>query len=406
MKVAKKLHDHLLASIGQAFSADGWKVEYEPEIWNMRPDLRVSKGECRYIVELKAHPESRRPVLRALLADAVLQARKMAGADKASPLAIVGSRSVSAATLEYLSEYARRFADGTCWGVVDASGKISLFGHGLEGVSMEASAKALTPRQSVPLRVNPFSDLGQWLLKVLLAQPLAPDLISAPRSRFMTAGQLGRAADVSVPNAYRIIKALRSEGYVQEWEGKLEIVRFERLLERWRTAVSSNYVELPARWILPRNDKRSQLLEVIAEFYERRNPAPSTETSRRSTHGDAVRWGQGPRVCHALFSACKLLGYGHVHGAPSHVYIEDLSPDVLNALGLWRAEPGDAVDVFLRRPRFPESVFRGSVMRGGVPVCDVIQCWLDVMNHPARGSEQGEVLYSQALEPRLRSGMI
>ena len=402
MKHAKKLHDRLLSVIGEAFAEDGWDVERDPVVRKMRPDLRVKKARCTYIVELRAHPESRRPILRALLADAVLRARRMAVADNVSPLAIVGTRRVSASMLEYLVEYARRFVEGSAWGVVDASGRISLFGHGLETVSRVASGRALSVRRSAPPSVNPFSDLGQWLLKVMMAQQLSPDLLSAPRSSFMTAGQLGRVAGISVPSAYRIINALVSEGYVRQWEGKLEIARFERLLQRWRAAVSMNDVELPAKWTLPRNDKRSQLLEVIRDYHIRDHPVSSFDPTASFSANDSHHLVDRPRVCLALFEACNLLGYGHVHGAPSHVYVEDLSEEVLSELGLLRAGPGDPVDVFLRRPRFTESVFRGAVTREGVPSCDVIQCWLDVMNHPGRGSEQGEVLYSLAIEPALR----
>ena len=163
-----------------------------------------------------------------------------------------------------------------------------------------------------------------------------------------------------------------------------------------------NDVELPAKWILPRNDKRSQLLEVIREYHIRNHAPSSSDPTASSPVNDSHHLIDRPRTCLALFEACNLLGYGHVHGAPGHVYVEDLSGEVLNALGLLRAGPGDPVDVFLRKPRFAESVFRGAVTREGVPVCDVIQCWLDVMNHPGRGSEQGEVLYSQAIEPVLR----
>ena len=47
-------------------------------------------------------------------------------------------------------------------------------------------------------------------------------------------------------------------------------------------------------------------------------------------------------------------------------------------------------DVILRKPRYPESVFRGCVLREGVAVADALQCALDVVHPPARGSEQAQ----------------
>jgi hypothetical protein len=70
-----------------------------------------------------------------------------------------------------------------------------------------------------------------------------------------------------------------------------------------------------------------------------------------------------------------------------HPYLEDISPAYLLRLGLRVAEPGEIVDVLVRQPRFPEAVFRGATIRDRIPVSDVLQCWLDVADHPARGEE-------------------
>jgi len=39
-----------------------------------------------------------------------------------------------------------------------------------------------------------------------------------------------------------------------------------------------------------------------------------------------------------------------------------------------------------------------------VPVADVIQCWLDVSSHPARGAEQAAFIWKRVLGPALASG--
>jgi hypothetical protein len=49
-------------------------------------------------------------------------------------------------------------------------------------------------------------------------------------------------------------------------------------------------------------------------------------------------------------------------------------------------------DVFVRVPKNPEAVFRAAVERDGVPATDILQVWLDVSNHPARGKDQADLL--------------
>jgi hypothetical protein len=42
-------------------------------------------------------------------------------------------------------------------------------------------------------------------------------------------------------------------------------------------------------------------------------------------------------------------------------------------------------------------VFGAAVERDGVPAADILQVWLDVSNHPARGKDQADVLHKRVL---------
>jgi hypothetical protein len=53
-----------------------------------------------------------------------------------------------------------------------------------------------------------------------------------------------------------------------------------------------------------------------------------------------------------------------------------------------RVEPGQPPDVYVRIPSAPQSVFRGAVRRDDVLASDILQVWLDVTDHPARGRAQ------------------
>jgi hypothetical protein len=66
-----------------------------------------------------------------------------------------------------------------------------------------------------------------------------------------------------------------------------------------------------------------------------------------------------------------------------------------------KAEAGDRVDVVLRMPSARASVFRAIVNIDGLPVSDVLQVWLDVSAHPARGKEQADVIYRRVIKPMI-----
>ena len=54
-------------------------------------------------------------------------------------------------------------------------------------------------------------------------------------------------------------------------------------------------------------------------------------------------------------------------------------------------------DMYGRIPENSESVFRGAVQRDGVPVSDILQVWLDVSSHPARGKAQAAEIRKKVL---------
>ena len=60
-----------------------------------------------------------------------------------------------------------------------------------------------------PEPVHLFTDLNQWMLKVLLAPELPSPLLSAPRGGYQNASELARAAGVSVMTAYRLVERVR-----------------------------------------------------------------------------------------------------------------------------------------------------------------------------------------------------
>jgi hypothetical protein len=363
-----------------AFEAQGWRVQAAP---SNECDLLVSGPAARvYAVELKIAREARFPQLEALLADALLRARRAASRLNAQPLAVVGAPALTDRSVEQLREYARNYLDGAAYGLIDAQGRLELHGPGLEGLRAVAERLPDLDRVRTPSPFDPFSDLNQWMLKVLLADRLPPQLLSAPREPVRNAHQLAILSKVSVPSASRFVAYMKREGWLAVDERRVELLRLEELMRRWSAFNAKPVQEIRAKWLLPAKDPVAQLDRGMAALHER---------------GGA----DGSRACVALFAAAERLGYAHARGVMQHVYYDGDPGWVLEALGAVPALENEGADMALRRPAFRESTFRGMVVRDGVPVSDVLQVWLDVASQPARGQEQAEHMWRRVIMPNI-----
>jgi hypothetical protein len=192
-------------------------------------------------------------------------------------------------------------------------------------------------------------------------------------------------------SAFRLVRQLRLEGFLDESGSNLRLVRLEELLRRWQADSLRPARDVPMRWIL-RGDPARQLQDALRA--EARESAALAPRSRRAA-------APSPRLCLGLFAAADALGLGFVHGVAPLVYFERLEPGVLERLGLSLEAPGVSPDIYIRVPAARESVFRGAVLRDGVPVSDVVQVWLGAGAYPARGPEQADMIYRKVLKPLL-----
>ncbi len=376
-------YEHWLAGL---FRRNGWQVKVHPSLGDRRADLIVLQNGSRYVVVLKVASEGRRDRLVPLLAQAVLQAQTIATAspEPAAPLAVIAAPSISPSVAAHLQRFMAENAPDVAVGVFDREGFQSFVGPGLE--KLNASPPSRVRRQQLPLpeSASLFSDLNQWMLKVLLA-PLIPEgLLQAPRREYRNVSQLAEAAGVSVMSAYRFVRQLRQEGFLDSNEEKiLRLVRRDELMRRWQAAHLRAIPELPLRWLVPVKGKERRLSESLHDYLARLDKGREAE----------------PRACLGLFAAAEQLGFGFVHGVPPSFYLENLDREVLARLGLSPEGAERAPDVSVRVPAFRESVFRAAILREGVPVADILQVWLDVASHPARGAAQAEEIRRRALAP-------
>ena len=370
--------------VAKLFRQHGWRVKREPSLANKRADLAISRGNQRYIVEIKAASEGRPDRLVPLLSQAILQARAFAQAspEPAAPLAIVAAPAISPSAANSLESFLAEFAPDAAAGILDREGFRYFVGPGLEILNAAPPRPARRRKLPPPKSAYLFSDLSQWMLKVLLAPLLPEELLRAPRREYRNASELAAAAEVSVMSAFRFIRQLRQEGFLDNSEGPLRLVRRQELLRGWQAANLRPVPELSLSWII--SVKGQQQLPAALHSY---NAVLN------------VKQQPAPRVCLGLFAAAESLGCGFVHGVPPYFYLEYLDREFLNRLGLTPHGAEQKPDVYARVPIFPESVFRGAVVRDGVPVADILQVWLDVSSHPSRGREQAEEIRRRALAP-------
>lgn len=351
--------------------SDGWTVDLEPVAERFRPDLVACKGRLRYAVELKCVAEGRPDRVLAMLSQAILQATRYAKASGMAPLAVVHVGDATSSLYRKVEDFHRDFASEVAIGLIAAKGGGRFIGPGLQALNTDMPrssirGKNVRPRKAADL----FSDLNQWMLKVLLAPELPESLLNAPRGEYASGASLAAAAQVSAMSASRFVRRLQEEGFLDDSGRSLRLVRRRELFRRWQSAAMRTSPELRMSYLIPAAGAR-QLHEAVA-------------------HLDA---------CLGLFAAADLLKLGHVSGVPPHVYVRRLSalPSAAGWPGLIPTRSGESAQIVVKQASAPQSLFRGAVRVDGVRVADVLQIWLDASGSSARGAEQADLLWKKVL---------
>lgn len=352
--------------------------------WRAQGGRWVHAGK-RYVVAGLGFAQTWERHARALLSQAILMARARAGKDDVEPVAALEVPRATPLLDSRLDGFVRAelgLADQG-WLLFDAHGQV--FAHlPHDATFAQRTARGAPPHPPVTRKrpFNLFSDMNQWLLKVLLAPQVPERLLSAPRDEpVRTTTQLATFAGASLPAASRLLNALEEEGQLDRRSGDLRIAEPLELLQRWRDRMPPpGSADVGARFVRGAPDAKG-LRALLAR------------------HAGTGGGSDGERTILGLFSACEALGQGHVVGVPPLLYVPDLAPGRLAELGLVADPNATAFDVVLRVPRFPRSVDRGAVLASGAPVTDIIQCWLDVSHFRVRGAEQAEFLWRRVLAP-------
>lgn len=384
-----------MSLVAEVFRRGGWKVRKEPNAGDGKPNLTAEHAGKKYVIEIKRSSEGRKDRLIPLVSQAILQAQQGARRLRGHPIAvaIVVANHIPDSVVHQVKNFARHHAPDTGVGVIDLDGMRSFEGYGLEQFNSERprARNAISPAHRRP-SPQLFSDLNQWMLKVLLAPSISELYLSAPRGRYRGASQLAEAAAVSVMSAFRFIEQFSKAGFLAEEHEGLRVVRIEELMNRWLAANQRSVSEIGLRWVL--RGRKNALEDAVRSYVQ-------SEEKKRHHASDNYSLVDRQRACIALFAAAEALGVGFVHGVQPYLYIERMEQGILEKLGFSASSVEVDPDVHVRVPRNDESVFRAVVWNDGVPVCDVLQVWLDVAQHPSRGKEQADLIWRKILAPAL-----
>ena len=338
----------------------------------------------RYVAEAKVVRDGRTDRVIAQLSVAIIQASHYAkNVPNAEPLAIVFVSNLVPSMLRQVRDFIDQYAQHASVAIVTSEGASLVKLQGvwkdngmLETVLHDANERHFLRRgQTTAVPFNPFSDLNQWMLKVLLAPEISPDLLNAPRDPIYSGADLARAAGASPMSANRLLQYLKKERHLVNGRAGITLGRREEFLNLWRSASRASPAEYSMRFLarVAMTDQLASLLRAL-----------------------------GDKACLGLFSAADHLGMGHVSGVPPYIYMHKL-PQLEAQRPEWKmkdvCKAGQAPDFFVRRAMAPISTFRGAVQRDGQLCTDVIQVWLDVINHPTRGAEQADHIYRTVLQP-------
>ncbi len=399
----KRLEDAILDSLSQAFSAAGAELIQKAPTGRSETDLVVQWGATTYALEMKIARQPNAEQLEGVLAATILQARRFAHQINGRPLPVICVERLTDRKLTAIRSYVEQMAPDADWGAIDLRGRRHFSGANLEQLTAPGRTVPRAERASRS-SFNLFTDLGQWMAKVLLAPRLDPEMLAAPREQIRNALHLALVADVSAPTSARWVQHMRAQGFIEQADDGLRLVQRRAFFEQWRRALSRPRREIQTRFLLPGKSPTERLNFTVGR--ETYNAIEPFNPDRPRPYPGAIVWKHGPRMCMGMFEAATGHGVAFVHGAPTHLYLESISEETLRGVDLVQVQRGERSSVVVVEPRYPESTFRASVIaqrRDGnkVPVADVLQTWLEIAEHPARGREDADEIERRIIAPWL-----
>lgn len=357
---------------------------------------RTSDGRT-VLIEVKKLPTVRHEDLAGRLAVGALSLRRRALEQGGAVLLVVVqlphlSEAAAAAAREFMATHAADID----WALAAEDGDYVIAARRLEIERAKLTPRGKKRRSATPgkRRPNLFTDLNQWMLKVLLLKDAPEEMWGGPRGPTRTVRELAEKADVSVPHAHRFVRTFEERDHLRVTDEGIALVRKPALMDAWLQAVrQATHEAVPVRWLL---GEPSSLDEIFGGRDEGIFP-------KRSFDEKVVGAIDGAKAEHSIvalggFDACRAHGVLHTTSTGAEVHVRASLQEVCAAFDL---EPGDDKDAHftLLPTRRGEAIFRGAVVHplSAIPVVDILQAALDVAPHPARGVEQAEHIIHDVL---------
>ena len=372
------------------------KFSFGESNFKSQVDFIFRRGRKKYAIEVK-HSRKIQLALSHLLPRGILllQAAKRIG--NYIPIVAVVVGKLDERDIRRMADFIQHFAPEVGWLLVDEYGGGAFKDPDKDQYSVlpqlnrrplmsHGPLESESPISYYPKQLS-FSDLDQWLLKVFLLgrHGIPADYWGGPQGSVENAFQLSKLAEVSPPIANSWVNAMESTGYLRRiGRKKLIPLRPNALIEEWRGQYrfGDNRI-LPYRSVYPVSDADQYVDDVLKKVRSCNESIPLAISGHQ---------------------ACRLLGIKHSSARSMHIYFWGNVANVANSIGVVPAETLNDADVFLVEPKYPKSVFGGRVIRGGIPICDILQCYLDLYNLQDRGREQADFVFENILSKIFEKG--
>jgi hypothetical protein len=363
------------------------QLSFSESHFKSRIDLLFHRGRKEYAVEVK-YSRKIQLALSHLLPRGILLLQAAKRLRNYIPIVAVVVEKLDQRDIHRMADFMRHFAPEVGWLIVDEYGSgafqdpekdehIALQQFNRQPpvpVSLHESDYSFSAQH--PRQLS-FSDLDQWLLKVfLLGHPgIVSDYWGGPQGIVQNAFQLSKLSGVSPPVANSWFNAMESSGYLKRiGRRKAMLLKPNDLIEEWRGQYrfGDNRI-MPYRSMYPVSEDDQYFHDLFGKI--------------KSCNEDAVP------LAISGHQACNLLGIKHSSAKSIHIYFWGNIGLVANSLDLVPAKAAHDSNVFLVEPKYPRSVFGGRVAKQGIPICDILQSYLDLFNLPDRGREQADFIY-------------
>lgn len=249
----------------------------------------------------------------------------------------------------YVSERGREICKSLGIGFVDLLGNAYLkFGS----VFIERFAKEAPKREQRMLK-SIFAPKATRVIRKMLAIP----------EKRWTLQPLADTADVSLAQAFKVVKKLESQNFATREKRKIRLVNLGELLDLWAQAHDFSKNKITGYYT---REKGATLFNKIAGLGKKKR----------------LRYGL------TLMAGAALVA-PFVRSSDVHLYIAKNQRRWVDQLNLEEVEFGG--NVFLIQPT-DEGVFIDIQEINGIKVVSNLQLYLDLVKYPARGKEQAEFL--------------